>query len=167
VSLYIFCDNSNIFLEGQWAAGRASGKKGPNSEFRIDYGQLITVCAKGRPVSQANLYGSIPPQNDSLWNAIRAQGWNVRTLERNLAGKEKGLDIEIALDMNDLAHDVLTPGTMILVAGDGDYQTLIPRLQKKQWRVEVAFYENVALSIRTLADDFISLEDCLHQIRFK
>jgi len=167
MGVYIFCDNSNIFLEGQWAASRAEGRRGLHPEFRIDYGQLITVCAKGRPVSLANLYGSVPPQNDSLWRAIRSQGWKVKTLERILAGKEKGLDIEIALDMNDLARDVAPAETMILVAGDGDYQTLIPRLQEKRWKVEIAFYQNVALSIRTLADEFISLEDHLHEIRFK
>lgn len=102
MSLYIFCDNSNLFLEGQWAAARAEGRRGPHPEFRIDYGQLITVSADGRQVTQASLYGSVPPPNDSLWRAIRAQGWNVKTLERNYAGKEKALDIEIALDMNDL-----------------------------------------------------------------
>lgn len=91
----------------------------------------------------------------------------MKTLERNLAGKEKGLDIEIALDMNDLARDVAPAETMILIAGDGDYQTLIPRLQQKGWKIEVAFYQNVALSIRNLADDFIPLEDHLHEIRFK
>lgn len=167
MGLYIFCDNSNVFLEGQWAAGRADGRRGPNSEFRIDYGQLITVCADGRPVTQANLYGSVPPANDSLWNAIRAQGWKVKTMERNAAGKEEGLDIEIALDMNDVARDVVPPGTMILVAGDGDYQTLIPRLQQRGWKIELAFYQNVALSVRTLADSFLSLEERLHEIRFK
>lgn len=45
-----------------------------------------------------------PPENDSLSRAIRAQEWKLKTLERNYAGKEKGLDIEIALDMNDLAR---------------------------------------------------------------
>lgn len=113
------------------------------------------------------LYGSVPPHNDSLWRAIRSQGWKVKTLERNLAGKEKGLDIEIALDMNDLGREVTPAQTMILVAGDGDYQTLIPRLQQRGWRMEIAFYENVALSIRTLADAFIPLEEHLHEIRFK
>jgi hypothetical protein len=31
--------------------------------------------------------------------------WKLKTLERNYAGKEKGLDIEIALDMNTLPDD--------------------------------------------------------------
>lgn len=167
MGLYIFCDNSNIFLEGQWAAARAEGRRGPHPEFRIDYGQLISVCAEGRDVRQANLYGSVPPQNDSLWRAIRGQGWKVKTLERNYAGKEKGLDVEIALDMSDLSRDIAPAETMLLLAGDGDYQTLIPRLQQRGWVIEVAFYENIALSIRTLADRFIALEDRLHEIRFK
>jgi uncharacterized LabA/DUF88 family protein len=167
MALYIFCDNSNIFLEGQWAAGRAEGRRGPHPEFRIDYGQLISVCAQGRQVVQANLYGSVPPQNDSLWNAIRGQGWKVKTMERNYAGKEKGLDVEIALDMNDLSRDVNPPETMVLLAGDGDYQTLIPRLQDRGWQVEVGFYRNIAQSILTLANAFIPLEERLHEIRFK
>lgn len=88
-------------------------------------------------------------------------------MERNYAGKEKGLDIEIALDMNDLSKDVTPPETMILLAGDGDYQTLIPRLQARGWDIEVGFYQNVAQSILTLANRFISLEERLHEIRFK
>jgi uncharacterized LabA/DUF88 family protein len=166
VSLYIFCDNSNVWIEGQWAAGRADGIRGPNTEFRIDYGQLLTVCAEGRNVEEAKLYGSVPPANDSLWKYIKSQGWNVKTMERNLANKEKGLDLEIALDMNDLSRDV-QPAMMLLMAGDGDYLTLIPRLQQRGWKVEVAFYQNVALSIRTLADRFIPLEDKLHEFRLK
>jgi uncharacterized LabA/DUF88 family protein len=166
VSLYIFCDNSNIFIEGQWAAGRADGIRGPNTEFRIDYGQLLSVCAEGRKVEQAKLYGSVPPTNDSLWRYIQKQGWNVKTLERNLANKEKGLDLEIALDMNDLSRDA-PAATMLLLAGDGDYLALIPRLQQRGWKIEVAFYQNVALSIQTLADRFIPLEDKLHEFRMK
>ena len=94
------------------------------------------------------MYGSVPPANDSLWRAIEKQGWNVNTLARNYADKEKGLDIQIALDMNDLSRDV-SPATMILLAGDGDYHTLIPRLVQRGWTIEIAFYDNVALSIRT------------------
>jgi len=167
MSVYIFCDNSNIYIEGQWAAGRADGMRGPNTEFRIDYGQLLMVCADNRRVAQAKLYGSVPPPNDSLWRAMEKQGWDVKTIQRNQADKEKGLDIEIALDMYELSREVTPPATMVLLAGDGDYQTLIPRLQAKGWKVEIAFYENVALSIKTLADRFVSLETRLHEIRFK
>lgn len=56
---------------------------------------------------------------------------------------------------------------MILLPGDGDYQTLIPRVQARGWEIEVAFYQNVAQSILTLANRFISLKDRLHEIRFK
>jgi len=167
MGLYLFCDNSNLFIEGQWAAGRADGLRQSNPEFRLDYGQVISVCAKGRDVTRAHLYGSVPPANDSLWRAAERQGWDVKTMERNPANKEKGLDIEIALDMNDLSRDVTPPGTMILIAGDGDYQTLIPRLQSRGWQVEVWFYNNVAQSLLTLANHFGSLEDKLHEIRLK
>jgi hypothetical protein len=51
--------------------------------------------------------------------------------------------------------------------GEGDYQTLIPRLQPWGWEVEIAFYGNVALSIKTLANRFISLEGKLHEVRLK
>jgi hypothetical protein len=88
---------SSLKSNGQPVGRRGRGDHNQNS--RIDYGQLISVCAQGRAVTQANLYGSVPPDNDSLWRAIRAHGWKVKTLERNYAGKEKGLDIEIALDM--------------------------------------------------------------------
>jgi uncharacterized LabA/DUF88 family protein len=83
-----------------------------------------------------------------------------------MADKEKGLDVQIALDMNDLSRDV-EPATMLLLAGDGDYLTLIPRVQARGWKFEIAFYENAALSIRTLADRFIALESKLHEFRFK
>jgi hypothetical protein len=69
--------------------------------------------------------------------------------------------------MNDTSRDVSPAGTMILIEGEGDYQALIPRLQGRGWRVEVCFYNNVAQSLLTLADGFGSLEDKLHEIRFK
>jgi len=90
MSVYIFCDNSNVFIEGQWAAGRADGLRGPNTEFRIDYGQLLTVCAGGREVVQAKLYGSVPPPNDSLWRAMERQGWDVKTSKGTWQTRKKG-----------------------------------------------------------------------------
>jgi len=30
MGLYLFCDNSNLFIEAQWAAGRADGLRGPS-----------------------------------------------------------------------------------------------------------------------------------------
>src|SRR5258708_20334944 len=146
---------------------RQSGGEERTTSRIPDCLRAINQCLRAGQTGQANLYGSEPPENDSLWRAIRARGWEVKTMERNYAGKEKGIDIQIALDMNEFSRDVKPPGTMIRLAGDGDYQTLIPRLQDRGWEIEIGFYQNVAQSIRTLANRFISLEDRLHEIRFK
>ncbi len=167
MGVYVFCDNSNVFIEGKWAAARVENMKGPHPEFRIDYGQVLTVCSEGRPVLSANMYGSRPPANDSLWKKIEKDGWKINLLDRNPANKEKGLDIDIALDIHEVALSGAKPETIVLLAGDGDYQTLIPRVQARGWQFEIWFYSNIAGSLRVLADRFVNLEDHLGEIRFK
>jgi len=94
-------------------------------------------------------------------------GWHVKTIERNYFNKEKGVAMEIGLDMSDLMHSLSVPQTIVLLAGDGDFQAVIPRLQARGWRIEVWFYGNVAQAVRTLADHFENLEYHLHAIRLK
>lgn len=64
--------------------------------------------------------GSVPPSTDSLWKRLTALGITVETQERGQAsGGEVGVDQINQLSMANRILDSDTPGTMILLTGDG------------------------------------------------
>jgi uncharacterized LabA/DUF88 family protein len=113
-----------------------------------------------------HLYGSIPPPNDTVWKKIREAGFDVKLFERNLRNKEKGLDMEIGLDMNDLSRDE-APGTMILVAGDADYVPVLDRVQSRKWKVEVWYWSNAADKLQKAASPFFPLDSDVYKVGFR
>lgn len=165
--VYVFCDNSNVFIEGQWAAGREKGIHGLDPEFRLDFGQLLTVVSSGRPVKEAHLYGSRPPDNDSLWHSAEKNGWDVQVLDRNTFGKEKGVDMKIGMDITE--KTLLSPngqGVIVLVSGDADFLPVIERVIERGWSIEIWSYSNAAKILKDFSE-FRSLEEHLHEIRMK
>ncbi|MBC8515261.1 NYN domain-containing protein [bacterium] len=71
--------------------------------------------------------------------------------------KEKGVDIQIAVDMLDHAHRELAD-VQILVSGDGDFIPLVAHLKSQGVNVEVAGPRgSVASGLRSDADKFHSL----------
>ena len=69
MSVYVFVDNSNIWIEGKKASGKAKNPPVPsNYNYRIEYGHLLNHVCKGRTLGDMPmLYGSEPPPNDSVW----------------------------------------------------------------------------------------------------
>lgn len=167
--VYVFVDNSNIWIEGKKVSGR---QQQPPVEsdywYRVDAGNLLQHILAGRTLADIpQLYGSVPPPNDTVWKKIEAAGFGVTLFDRNTRNKEKGLDMEIGLDMNDLTWKIQTPGTMILVAGDADYVPVIERVKPKGWRVEVWYWSNAAEKLRISADRYENLDSSVYKVGFR
>lgn len=105
---YTYVDNSNFFIEGRRAS--AVSKKMPGAETYIDamnnrvvdqeweadYGKLHSfVCGEATEIGGAKLWGS-PPPSDSFWQMVERKGFQVKTYEKNFAGKEKKVEVAIA-----------------------------------------------------------------------
>lgn len=127
----------------------------------LDFGFLFDFTVgspkeKGRAV----LFGSKPPENDSLWNAVRAQSWEVVLHERNVKNREKRIDVHIATDIACDSYDLMKPGqdAITLVAGDGDYLPTIERIRKRGFQFDVIFWDHASGDLKAAASTVTSLQ---------
>ncbi|CAG8636625.1 6477_t:CDS:2, partial [Acaulospora morrowiae] len=108
----------------------------PETKLYIDHGRLLSTLLKGRRIgSNPVIVGSRPPPNDSLWNRIRNQGYDVVVYDR-IANKEKKVDMELGASMLDIVH-LMNPGVILLVADDDDYYPILKWALKYNWKIEV------------------------------
>lgn len=167
--VYVFVDNSNVWIEGKRLSGRRS--KPPvesNHRYRVDYGNLLGVVQDGRLLGDIpRLYGSEPPPNDSVWKRIEKQGFKVEVFRRNVFNKEKGVDMKMGLDVGRLVYSFVTPTTVIIVAGDGDFVPVIEEAQSRGWSVEVWYWSNAAKDLKNAANRYESLDDRLYDVGFE
>lgn len=164
--IHLFVDNSNVLLEGRRHAQMI--KKGApklsaflDDSYEIDWGKFLYVVQEKDQRRLANvptLYGSRPPPNDSVWQRIRDDGFDTKVFDRNIRNKEKGVDMEMGMDVAELMHTVSPPGLIGIAAGDADYVPAVKRAQSKGWTVEVWFWSNAAQDLKTAASRFCLLD---------
>ena len=75
VTTNIFWDNSNIWLVGRGVC--ATREPGDEWSFRIHFANLFDFVVNNRPVNYAFVGGSIPPNNDPLWQRFENLGVKV------------------------------------------------------------------------------------------
>ena len=146
--VYVFIDNSNIWIEGMYTVGRlenigtfdGSRQQKIFKDLQIDHGELLSTVLSGRRLGpHPVIVGSRPPSNDTLWDKCRGQGFQVTVYDRNAENKEKKVDTELTAALTEFALE-RTPGVMALVAGDGDYFPGVKRALNRNWKVEVWFW---------------------------
>ena len=143
--LYPFVDNSNVLIEGCRLAemkrkGRSWRSAFTDQSYEIDWGKFLYVVAEKDTRGLADipvLYGSRPPDEDSVWQRIRDDGFDLKLFDRNIRNKEKGVDVEMAMDIADLLHRVTSPKIIVMAAGDADFIPAVERAKAKGWTVEV------------------------------
>ena len=146
MSLNIFWDNSNIWLVGQRVCEVC--EPGYENNFRIDFAKLFDFVRDNRAVSFAYVGGSVPPNNDPLWQRFNNLGITVNTQERGAGGGEIAVDECIQLEMANRVLDVAVPETMILLTGDGsgylDGKGFIKQLERAKnrgWNIEIISWD--------------------------
>ncbi len=167
--VYLFVDNSNIWIEGKKASGRQKTPPVPsNYNYRIEYGDLLKHVMEGRSLGAIpQLYGSEPPPNDSVWRMIESKGYDVNVFKRNFFGKEKGVDMRLGLDVAKLIYRPPSKkGVLILVAGDADFVPVVEDAKAEGWTVEVWYWSNAAADLKGAADRFENLDSAIYTIGF-
>ena len=147
MSLNIFWDNSNIWLVGRGVCQQR--EPGDEAAFRIHFGNLLDFIVGNRLVHYAFVGGSVPPNNDPLWQRFDSLGIRVNKQERGAAtGGEVAVDEIIQLEMANRVLDAGAPETMVLLTGDGagyaDGQGFIKQLErahKHGWEIEVVSWD--------------------------
>jgi hypothetical protein len=147
MGLSVFWDNSNIWLVGQGVCR----KKEPGDEmaFRIHFANLLDFVLDKRKSDYAFVCGSIPPPSESLWERFKNLGIKVQIQERGEGtGREVAVDEVIQLDMANRVLDEKTPGTMVLLTGDGsgynDGKGFLKQLERAHthgWKIEVVSWD--------------------------
>jgi len=140
----LFIDNSNIFIEGKkFYAKQQKLRVRTDPCFRIDIGKLCQALLNGRKMSYGKLYGSEPPDLDTLWSKIREGGLEVDKFERNYKGEEKEVDNALSSDATAYACEnkrMTSCETIIFLAGDRDYCPAVENILRRGWNVEVAAF---------------------------
>lgn len=108
--IHVFVDNSNVLLEGRRCSqmrkkGAARLSAFLDDSYEVDWGKFLYVVQENDQRGLANvpiLYGSRPPPNDSVWQRIRDDGFDTKVFGRNIRNKEKGVDMEMGMDIVEL-----------------------------------------------------------------
>jgi uncharacterized LabA/DUF88 family protein len=149
--LHIFLDNSNVWIEGQRvAAGGSPDDDRMDSSYRIDFGRLMNLVRRDREIAEANLYGSEPPPNDSVWRVATERGFRPKVFQRNFKNREKKVDTQLCVDATKSMYSHHPKGrVLVLIAGDADYMPAIEVALQRGWRAEVCFWANANRELRT------------------
>jgi len=164
--LHLFVDNSNVLIEARRYA-QMKKKRAPrlgyfkDDSYEVDWGKFLYVLKEKdtRGLAEApRLYGSRPPPNDSVWNRIREDGFEVKVFDRNIRDKEKGVDHEMAMDIAERLIEFKPPQKIVIAAGDGDFVGVVERARRKGWAVEVWFWSNAAEKMKAAPTRFCALD---------
>ncbi len=116
--IHVFWDNSNVFISAKSVAEDFEPVYGRRL-VRIQFDNLFTLAAAGRPVRRAVCVGSVPPELETIWQRLEATGVRVEKYERGgLSGKEQGVDQCLQIWMLRTLADE-EPSKAVLLTGDG------------------------------------------------
>jgi hypothetical protein len=146
--IYMFWDNSNIFIPTKYVANRREGLYAEHS-IRIHFENLFNLARAGRNVRRGICVGSVPPELDRVWQRLRGTGITVELYERGShSGREQGVDQCLQVHMLRALADVHPPITAVLLTGDGagyvdgaGFWADLERMANVGWGIEVLSWD--------------------------
>lgn len=143
--VHVFVDNSNIWIQAQKLGSHVRKFTTElDPRIRIEMGKLFEIALSERPVASFSLYGSRPPNADSLWQKVKDLGIEGKIFDKShITGREKRVDTEIVHDIDSLIFNSdIKKSTIILVSGDLDFLSVIKSAVKNNWNMEVLIWSN-------------------------
>jgi hypothetical protein len=176
--VFIYWDNSNIFISAQEVAVEREGEAS-RFRIRIHFRNLLQLAHGKRSIERAIAVGSVPPELRHVWNRLENEGVTVQLLERGaLQGREQGVDQALQTVMLRDAVDYNgDPGIAVLLTGDGagfddgvGFHADLERMRLRNWRVEVLSWRHSCnRRMREWAEQngkFIALDDYYESVTF-
>ena len=176
--VFIYWDNSNIFISAQQVAIEREGETA-RYRARIHFHNLLELAHAGREIANAIAVGSVPPELRHVWNRLANEGVTVQLLERGaMQGSEQGVDQTLQTAMlRDAIDNNGDPGIAVLLTGDGagfvdgvGFHADLDRMHRRGWRIEVLSWRHSCnRAMREWAEDngkFIALDDFYESITF-
>ncbi len=146
--VYIFWDNSNVFI---WAREIAERRDGifQKHAVRLQFEHLYRLAAMGRAVAGTYVVGSVPPEMKVWAHLESVTGTIIELFERGAeSGSEQAVDAALQVQMLRVLADSREPAVAVLLAGDGagyldgvGFHADLERMQKKGWGVEVLSWD--------------------------
>lgn len=169
--VFVFWDNSNIFISAKTVAAEREGGDAAY-HVRIQFDNLLRLAVADRTLEYAVAVGSVPPPLRHVWNRLEQVGVTVELFERgNLSSREQAVDQALQTHMLRKALDYNgDPGIAVMLTGDGagfldgvGFHADLERMHKKGWGVEVLAWERTCNPrLRQWAEKigvFVPLED--------
>lgn len=114
------------------------------------------------------LFGSRPPDNDSLWDVARRRGFEPVVYDRNAKNKEKKIDTGIVTEIMRDSYERMKAGDEVtLVAGDRDYVPTAEDLRRRGIALVVMFWDHASAELKEAAANFVSLNPYLDRLALK
>ena len=178
--VFIYWDNSNIFLEAQRLSEEKEEGAGARFRVRIDFTNMLRLAHADRPVRKALAAGSVPPEMRQLWNRMENQGVEVRLFDRGLPAfgeqdiPDRILQLRMLEDALDFNGD---PGVVVLLTGDGagyqegaGFHSTLERMHRRGWRIEIlSWAASCNRRMKEWAEEngvFVALDDFYDSITF-
>ncbi|MDY6777981.1 MAG: NYN domain-containing protein [Candidatus Nanohaloarchaea archaeon] len=130
-------------------------------DTKVDFTKLLKSAVAGRKLIRAIAYviQADTPDEDNFFEALRKIGYEVKIkqLKEFYGGEKKGdWDMGMAIDAIKMAPKF---DSLVLVTGDGDFQSLVKHLQARGVRVEVmSFGKSTAKELKEQANKFIDMD---------
>ncbi|MBB5696444.1 NYN domain-containing protein [Muricoccus pecuniae] len=165
-----YVDCSDLFIEGQKVSAVAKGmarsledarQRGVlDFDYRLDLYRLMTLIEQPESDTRGVVFGSVTDTNGGLWRHAANAGFEVVTVERGFAGKEKRVDTSLVTRICRDAYRFADPRSdrVTLVAGDGDYEPLVRQLVEDGFAVSVLYWAHASRELRDAATAFHSLD---------
>ncbi|MDD2710120.1 MAG: NYN domain-containing protein [Verrucomicrobiae bacterium] len=177
-NVFVFWDNSNIFISAKTVAAEREGGDAAY-QVRIQFDHLLRLAVADRPMVYAIAVGSVPPPLRHVWNRMEQAGIQVELFERgSLSAREQAVDQALQTHMLRTTIDNNGhPGVAVLLTGDGagfldgvGFHADLERMHKKGWKIEVLAWERTCNPrLKKWVEKigvFISLEDYYEALTF-
>lgn len=177
-SVFLFIDNSNIFISAKDEATKREGVQARNN-VRLDFENLYELAVGGRNIGKVCVVGSIPPEQQAVWDHLEAvTGVKAELYERGeFTGGEQGLDQCLQVHMLRAISDHRDPQIVVLMTGDGagyddgvGFHADMERMHEAGWGVEVlSWRSHCRRALRewaTAKGVFVPLDDYYSSITF-
>lgn len=150
--VFIYWDNSNIFHAAQWLANEREPESDASYRIRISLETLYKLAHADRPVKGAIVSGMVRPGEQHLQAQFKKLGMKVAFIEQvdTSQGEQEMPDRILQFEMmRDSLEHKCTPGTAVLLTGDGagysagvGFYKMLELMHEYHWKVEVLSWEH-------------------------
>lgn len=171
---FIYVHHSNLLIQARHLTADPEGnieRVLPDNTYAIDLKRLweFLTSAGHDQIGRLVLCGSKPPENWGLWYTAKKLGFEVYVVDRFQDNRrEKKVDAwMVASIFKDACGKIdRNNDRIVLVTGDSDFVPAVELLIEDGFKVDVLFWTDSSLELRSIASTFTPLDDHLEFFRF-